>query len=88
LQDSGSVDLEIINRMYLQNSFHVLDDFHSVARKSFGLDTREIDFRENSEGARTIINNWIQNKTKNKITEMIGPGTCASRNSDNVIAPM
>lgn len=82
------MNLEIANRMYLQTNFNVLKDFRRVIRKSFGSDTKEVDFEKNSEKARRIINNWVEKRTSHKIIQMIGPGKYVSHNNNNIIVYM
>lgn len=74
--------------MYLQTNFNVLKDFRRVIRKSFGSDTKEVDFEKNSEKARRIINNWVEKRTSHKIIQMIGPGKYVSHNNNNIIVYM
>ncbi|PNF34040.1 Leukocyte elastase inhibitor C [Cryptotermes secundus] len=75
LKSSGSVSLEVANRMYIQATFKVLKDFRRTVRKTFRSDTKEVNFVENHEKARRIINNWVEKRTRHKIKQMIGPGT-------------
>jgi serine protease inhibitor len=66
--------------MYIQNSFNVLPVFRKLARRSFRSDTKEVNFVNNHEKARRNINKWIEKKTGQKITEIIGPGKCCPQN--------
>jgi serine protease inhibitor len=84
-QSSGSMSLEVANRMYIQASFNVLKDFRRTVRKTFGSDTKEVNFEKNHEKARRIINNWVEKRTRHKIKQMIGPGNHVSHNNDNAI---
>lgn len=82
-QSSGSMSLEVANRMYIQATFNVLKDFRKTVRKTFGSDTREVNFVKNHEKARRIINNWVEKRTRHKIKQMIGPGNHVSHNNNN-----
>jgi serine protease inhibitor len=82
-QSSGNMSLEVANRMYIQATFNVLQDFRKTVRKTFGSDTKEVNFVKNHEKARRKINNWVEKRTKHKIKKMIGPGNHASHNNDN-----
>jgi len=66
--------------MYIQDSFSVLKDFRKLARKSFGSDTKEVDFVNNTEIARRTINKWVEKKTGQKITQIVEPGKCCLQN--------
>ena len=81
------MNLQVANRMYIQNSFSVLKDFRKLARKSFGSDTKQVDFVKNGEKARRNINRWVEKKTEHKITQIVDPGKCCLQNYF-VIAPV
>jgi len=74
------MNLQVVNRMYIQNSFSVLKDFRRLARKSFRSDTKEVDFVNNWEKARRTINKWVEKKTGKKITQIVEPGKCCLQN--------
>lgn len=76
------MSLEVANRMYIQATFKVLKDFRRTVRKTFGSDTKEVNFMKNHEKARRIINNWVEKRTRHKIKQMIGPGNHVSHNND------
>lgn len=38
----------------------------------------QVDFRGDAEGARRIINNWVQNRTETTIKEAVPPGAMSS----------
>lgn len=84
-QSSGSMSLEVANRMYIQATFNVLKDFRRTVRKTFGSDTKEVNFVKNHEKARRIINNWVEKRTRHKIKQMIGPGNQVSHNNDTCL---
>jgi serine protease inhibitor len=74
------MNLQIFNKMYIQNGFNVLKDFRKLARKSFGSGTKEVDFVKNWEKARRTINQWVEKKTRQKITQIVAPGKCCLQN--------
>jgi serine protease inhibitor len=87
LQSSGSMDLKVVNRMYMQSNFSILKDFRKLARKSFRSDTKEVDFEKNSDKATRVINKWVDKATGHKITQIVEPGKCCLQNC-YVNAPM
>jgi serine protease inhibitor len=68
------MDLKVVNRMYMQNDFTVLREFQKTARKSFKSSTKEVDFVNNSDKARKVINKWVDKTTGHKITRILEPG--------------
>jgi serine protease inhibitor len=73
------MDLKVVNRMYIQSNFSVLKDFRRLARKSFGSDSKEVDF-VNSNKATRAINKWVDKNTGHKITQLVEPGKCSLQN--------
>lgn len=80
LQGSESMNFQVVNRMYIQNNFTVLKDFRKLARKSFGSDTKEVDFVNKWEKARKTINKWVEKNTEQRITQIVEPGKCCLKN--------
>ncbi|KAJ9597389.1 hypothetical protein L9F63_011778 [Diploptera punctata] len=74
LRSSNDMDLEIANKIFLQTSLNIQKGFRRAARKAFGSDARELNFQKNSEKASKIINQWVEKRTRQKISEIIEPG--------------
>jgi serine protease inhibitor len=66
--------LRIANRLWGQSSFHFLPTFLQVTRDDYGAELARVDFTGNTEAARHAINSWIDEKTENKIKDLIAQG--------------
>jgi serpin B len=75
LKSSGSMRLEIANRIFISNSFNVLDHFRRTIKHAFKSDIEGLNFLTNHEKARKIINTWVGKRTKHKIKHIIGTRT-------------
>ncbi len=60
---------QIANSIWYKKNFSVNKEFIDINKKYFDAEVRELDFF--SSGAKDIINDWVENKTKGKIKEII-----------------
>ncbi len=65
----SKVILEIANAIYYRNSFPVEQDFISTNENYYDAEVSALDFT--SPNSKDIINNWVANKTNNKIKTII-----------------
>nr|QIR83411.1 serpin 4 [Locusta migratoria] len=70
------VTLEIANKVFLKQGFKIKDDFKKAALK-FNSGAEELDFKR-SEEARAQINRWVEERTHQKINNLIKPGVLSS----------
>ncbi|HDZ41614.1 MAG TPA: serpin family protein [Bacteroidetes bacterium] len=63
------VILEIANSVWIEKKFPVKQTFKSALREYYMAEAREIDI--NNPDAVNIVNDWIAEKTHDKITEML-----------------
>jgi serpin B len=66
--------LQIANRLWAQTGYHFLPAFLQVTRDDFGAQLAELDFAQNTEAARHTINSWVEEKTAEKIKNLIAQG--------------
>uniref|UniRef100_A0A183CP34 SERPIN domain-containing protein n=1 Tax=Globodera pallida TaxID=36090 RepID=A0A183CP34_GLOPA len=62
--------LSIANRVYLANTFNVLEQFKSVINTHYGGNFESIDFAQNVAAAKKI-NTFVENSTNGKIKELV-----------------
>jgi serpin B len=67
----SQVQFDIANSIWTRLGFPVEQEFYDVNVNYFDAEVRELDF--NRSDAPDIINDWIADKTQNKITDVIGP---------------
>jgi len=71
----GSTDdftLEMANKLFVKRNFPILVDYQKMLRQFFGSDIKTMDF-EDSEAAADTINDWVEERTKDKIKDLIQP---------------
>ena len=70
----GGYELSVANALWGQKGCKFLDAFLAVTRDNYGAGLNEVDFAGAAEKARREINKWVEEKTKEKIKDLIGPG--------------
>lgn len=70
----GVFDLTVANALWPQKGFKFLDLFTGLVNKNYSAGLNEVDYAGDTEGARQTINKWVEEKTKDKIKELIKPG--------------
>ena len=70
LNNIESVELNVANKIYPMTGFEVKKDFAESLVKNFQTEVQSLDFAKNVESAKAI-NDWVEQKTKNKITNLV-----------------
>jgi serine protease inhibitor len=70
----GRYELSVANALWGQAGYNFLDEFLELTEKNYGAGLREVDFVTQTEKSRQIINAWVEEKTKEKIKDLIQPG--------------
>ena len=71
---AGVFELTVANALWPQKGFKFLDSFTGLVNKNYSAGLNEVDYVSDTEGARKTINKWIEDKTKNKIKDLIKQG--------------
>ena len=71
---NGEIALHTANKIYPSINTQVKPEFVSLIENNFKSEVQALDFSRNEESAETI-NQWVSNKTKDKIKELIAPDT-------------
>jgi len=67
---TGNDTISVAYRLYIQNNFKVAPKFVEKTKKYYNADAKNIDFKR-SEETRNTINRWVEEKTKNKIKNLL-----------------
>lgn len=65
-----NVTMEIANSLWYRRDFSVQDDFIQVNREYYGAEVSPLDF-SNPEAAKKTINDWVADKTHDKIDKIV-----------------
>jgi len=66
-------ELHIANALWMQQGYQFKKEFLEQVQTHFQARASDLDFAQ-SEQARQVINKWVEQKTSNRITDLIGPG--------------
>jgi serpin B len=67
-------ELVVANALWGQKDYHFLKEFLDLTRLNYGGGLHSVDFTNATEKARQTINGWVEEKTKQKIKQLIAPG--------------
>ena len=62
--------LKTANALWAEQDFHFLDEYLTTVEKYYEGKTTNLDFRNEPDSSRLIINNWVEDKTNNKIKDL------------------
>ncbi len=74
-RQGGGYQLSIANRLWGERSFVFREAFLRLTRTYYGAELAEVDFITNAEGVRKTINDWVAEETRQKIQDLLAPGT-------------
>ncbi|MCJ7676066.1 MAG: serpin family protein [Sedimentisphaerales bacterium] len=70
----GNYELAVANALWGQKGYKLLNDFLRLIETEYGGRLTEVDFVTATESARKTINAWVEEKTRDKIKELLKPG--------------
>jgi serpin B len=73
-EKSRGYQLFLANALWGQKGEPVLKEFLDLNKNYYGAGLTLLDFINETEKSRQIINNWVEEKTKEKIKDLIPPG--------------
>jgi serpin B len=74
IQEKGDVQLNVANSLWPQKGYSFLEEYLTLSEKYYRVTITPLDYRQAVEEARKIINQWVEEKTKDKIKNLIKPG--------------
>lgn len=66
--------LRVANALWAQNGFDFLADYLATVKNFYGGAATNLDFKNDTEGARQTINSWVAQKTNDKIQDLFAQG--------------
>ncbi len=70
-EEDSSFSLHIVNALWGQTGYEFLPEFLGVLAANYGADMRLLDFSEDAELCREIINEWVVEQTEGEIENLI-----------------
>ena len=69
------IELNIANALWTQKGHSFLPEFVNVAKGNYHANVNQADFQIGAEAARGEINDWVAQQTKDKIQDILPPGS-------------
>jgi len=66
--------LSTANALWAQKDYQFLTDYFNRVEKYYGGKANNLDFKNDPEGSRITINNWVEDQTNDKIRDLIPRG--------------
>jgi len=73
-QTEGNVRLNIANSLWPQKDYPFLDSYLSLIERNYGTEITSVDYKTAGDAARLLINGWVEEKTEDKIQDLIPAG--------------
>ena len=67
--------LSLANALWIQQDFNLLEGYQQTLITDFQAHYQEVDFIKASEQARQTINDWVAHQTRDKIKDLLQPGS-------------
>jgi serine protease inhibitor len=67
--------LNVANALWAQQGYTFLDQFLNLLKTDYGAGLQQVDFKAAPEAARSTINQWVEQKTQDKIKDLLAPGS-------------
>ncbi len=74
IRKAAHAKLAVANSLWPQKGYDFKDDYLALLKKYYGVSISYVDYIKHTEDARETINQWVEEKTNNKITELIEKG--------------
>lgn len=72
--EGDALTLEVANALWVEESYPLLDEYTELVESKYGAVANNLDFTMNPEGSRQTINEWVTEKTRDRIRDLIPPG--------------
>ena len=72
---SGNYTLRTANALWAEETHSFLPDYIDVAARWYGANVTNLDFIENPEGSRETINRWVEERTEDRIRDLLPPNS-------------
>jgi serpin B len=74
-KDAKGFRLNVANAIWGQKDFKFTQSYLDLLAQNYGAGLRVLDFMNAPEGCRQTINNWVSDRTENKIKDLLAQGS-------------
>jgi serpin B len=68
---NATYSLNVANALWVDKDFPILDNYSQSLQKYYSAKAENLDFFNNPDGSRETINKWVENKTAQKIIDLL-----------------
>ena len=72
---SQQYKLNVANALWIQNDYPVLQSYTDTLEQYYTANATNLDLKNDSENSRKTINTWVENKTNQKIVNLLPEGS-------------
>lgn len=69
------LELNTANKLFPEKSYKINPEYLAQVKDVYDTDVELLDFIQNSDASRKIINDWVSRVTKDKINDLLQPGS-------------
>jgi serpin B len=73
-QEKGEIQLNVANALWPQQGYPFLEEYLQMMQEYYQVVITPVDYKRAAEAARKKINQWVEEKPKNKIRDLVQPG--------------
>ncbi|XP_077642174.1 ovalbumin-related protein Y-like [Lonchura striata] len=70
-RQNATYSLRIADRLYIEKTYPILQEYIKCAKKSYKAELEEVDFKTAAEEARQLINSWVEKETNGRIQDFL-----------------
>lgn len=73
-QPNPDFQLKVANALWAQADYQFLEDYLNILKTYYVGEANNVDFKNDTEASRQVINGWVENKTNKKIMDLFPKG--------------
>lgn len=73
--DAPPYELTVANALWLQDGFTLRQEFLDASERHYGARPFTVDYNAQPEAARRRINDWVSDQTRQRIEDLLAPGS-------------
>ncbi|MGA1823005.1 MAG: serpin family protein, partial [Thermoplasmatota archaeon] len=74
INEDSEVELNTANSIWPQEDYHILPEYVQIIEDVYKGNAQELDYINDPEGSRETINDWVEQKTNDRIKDLIPQG--------------
>ena len=70
--------MDLANKLWTHKEYNIKEIYENILKRYFQVTINKVDFQSNAEEIRLQINEWVAQKTQQKIQNLLSEGSLAS----------